>query len=1515
MVAWENEVVMRDVTNAGLVVSDRIGREIAGQVDLEEALEASRYSSHPYSTHPREWPPLVEVVDTWELPPVLIERYNAAGGEGTALCGIFPEIRRAWASVDNSLFLWRFDKWDGQCPEYSGEEQAICAVGLAKTKPGYSEFCDDLTGQEPRIQPTQKSWFLFRVLFLGDETDPYAEVSLQPLPEYTIPSDGVTMTCITCTDRGHIFLAGRDGHVYELQYTTGSSWQKRCRKVCLTAGLGSVISRWVVPNVFKFGAVDPIVEMVVDSERHVLYARTEEMKIQVFSLGPNGDGPLKKVAEERNLITQRESSYGGRQQAGSRAPSRPPKSSIVSISPLSTLESKWLHLVAVLSDGRRMYLSTAPSSGNNNALGGLSGLGANNRPNCLKVVTTRPSPPIGVSGGLAFGALSLAGRSQGDDLSLKIESAYYSSGTLVLSDSSPSAVSSLLIVNRDPSTQSLSSGSLGAGARGSRALRESVSSIPVEGRMLFVADVLPLPDTASIVQSLYSELELCGFHNSWESCEKTSIKLWARGDLSTQHILPRRKVVIFSTMGMMEVVFNRPIDILKRLLESNSPRPLLEDFFNRFGAGEAAAMCLMLAARIVYTEAFISNIVAEKAAEAFEDPRVVGMPQLEGSGALSNTRTAAGGFSMGQVVQEAEPVFSGAHEGLCLCSSRLLLPLWELPVFIIKGGSGTSDAISEDGIITCRLSVGAMHVLEDKIRSLEKFLRSRRNQRRGLYGCVAGLGDVTGSILISTGSDLVAGDRSMVRNLFGSYSRNIDSGEGGSNKRQRLPYSPAELAAMEVRAMECIRQLLLRCGEALFLLQLLSQHLVARLIQSFDANTRQAMVQLTFHQLVCSEEGDRLATRLISALMEYYTGPDGRGTVDDISNRLRDGCPSYYKESDYKFYVAVEYLERAAATSDTEERENLAREAFNNLSKIPESADLQTVCKRFEDLRFYEAVVRLPLQKAQAVDPAGDAFNEQIDAAIREHALSRRMQCYEIVTNALRSLKGEALQKEFGSPIRPITQSVLDQASRKNYICQIIQLGVQSSDRVFHEYLYRTLIDLGLDDELLEYGGPDLVQFLQNAGRDPTHEVRAVSSVTSPISRMGHSRVPVASNQIKYFELLARYYVSKRQHVLAAQILVRLAERRSTEAGDTPTLEQRRQYLSNAVLQAKSASDMDSFNVSARAAIDNGLLDLLEGKLAVLQFQMKIKEELDAVASRLETSPGRSESTTDDLLPNNDYSGEANFVLAVREKAKELSVDLKTITQLYNEYAVPFELWEICLEMLYFASYSGDADSSIVRETWARLIDQALSRGGIAEACAVLKRVGSHVFPGDGAMLPLDTLCLHLEKAAQERVIAGVEPVGDEDIARALLAACKGAIEPVLNTYDQLLSNGAILPSPSLRLRLLRSVLAVLREWAMSIFAQKMGTSAAGASLILGGPFSLGHTTVLNQGVRDKITSAANRYMTEVRRLPLPQNQTEAVYRGFRELEESLLSPFPFERFSAEIINRLSNGISLCFEH
>lgn len=91
--------------------------------------------------------------------------------------------------------------------------------------------------------------------------------------------------------------------------------------------------------------------------------------------------------------------------------------------------------------------------------------------------------------------------------------------------------------------------------------------------------------------------------------------------------------------------------------------------------------------------------------------------------------------------------------------------------------------------------------------------------------------------------------------------------------------------------MECIRQLLLRSAEALFLLQLLSQHHVTRLVQAFDANLKQALLQLTFHQLVCAEEGDLFATRLISALMEVI--PSVHQTLltkFNVNKLLLDSC-------------------------------------------------------------------------------------------------------------------------------------------------------------------------------------------------------------------------------------------------------------------------------------------------------------------------------------------------------------------------------------------------------------------------------------------------------------------------------------------------------------------------------------------------------------------------------------------------------------------------------------------------
>lgn len=118
------------------------------------------------------------------------------------------------------------------------------------------------------------------------------------------------------------------------------------------------------------------------------------------------------------------------------------------------------------------------------------------------------------------------------------------------------------------------------------------------------------------------------------------------------------------------------------------------------------------------------------------------------------------------------------------------------------------------------------------------------------------------------------------------------------------------------------------------------------------------------------------------------------------------------------------------------------------------------------------------------------------------------------------------------------------------------------------------------------------------------------------------------------------------------------------------------QYLSSAVLQAKNASNNGAAS-SSQGAIDDGLLDMLEAKLSVLRFQMKLKEELEALATRLDSVP--SSSHQDDSFPDQNIFRDAENAKKARDAANELSVDLKNVTQLYNEFAVPFELWEVCL--------------------------------------------------------------------------------------------------------------------------------------------------------------------------------------------------------------------------------------------
>lgn len=60
-------------------------------------------------------------------------------------------------------------------------------------------------------------------------TDPHGEMHLQPTPLFHLPSDNISMLGAIGTPWGRIFLAGKDGCLYEVEYQVGKILSRSLR--------------------------------------------------------------------------------------------------------------------------------------------------------------------------------------------------------------------------------------------------------------------------------------------------------------------------------------------------------------------------------------------------------------------------------------------------------------------------------------------------------------------------------------------------------------------------------------------------------------------------------------------------------------------------------------------------------------------------------------------------------------------------------------------------------------------------------------------------------------------------------------------------------------------------------------------------------------------------------------------------------------------------------------------------------------------------------------------------------------------------------------------------------------------------------------------------------------------------------------------------------------------------------------------------------------------------------------
>lgn len=97
-------------------------------------------------------------------------------------------------------------------------------------------------------------WFIWFILVslslvVGLNDSMSGGMQLLPDPLFSIPTDNTYILSITSTDLGRIFMAGKDGCLYEIAYQAEAGWlSQRCRKINHSKSSLS----FLIPSVLQF---------------------------------------------------------------------------------------------------------------------------------------------------------------------------------------------------------------------------------------------------------------------------------------------------------------------------------------------------------------------------------------------------------------------------------------------------------------------------------------------------------------------------------------------------------------------------------------------------------------------------------------------------------------------------------------------------------------------------------------------------------------------------------------------------------------------------------------------------------------------------------------------------------------------------------------------------------------------------------------------------------------------------------------------------------------------------------------------------------------------------------------------------------------------------------------------------------------------------------------------------------------------------------------------------------------
>lgn len=465
-----------------------------------------------------------------------------------------------------------------------------------------------------------------------------------------------------------------------------------------------------------------------------------------------------------------------------------------------------------------------------------------------------------------------------------------------------------------------------------------------------------------------------------------------------------------------------------------------------------------------------------------------------------------------------------------------------------------------------------------------------------------------------------------------------------------------EVQLQEKRSLDALKVFVDHASQVLGFWKIMCEHQFHVITSTLNQDEQSHMLTVTFRDLITVEQ--ELCSILINKLINTYLSDNT--SIDPISLKLRDICPKLYHNEDAACTKASEIINVAKTKQNKDERERLLWSALKLCKDVAPRVNLSSVCREFVSCQFYEGVVEISIQCAAKCDPKDIGFhfyknNQPPEDTVGYQAYAQRMECYREVTKVLDLLYHQSQSSPYlprvpSTPGPPPPQPT-ELLPSTEYIAKaddLIQLCMNSSDQLLHVAVYDWMVSQRLYGDLINVAKPSVEMYLKQA---------ATNSMRTDMS--------------EFSDLLWKYQEHYGNHAAAAQILYSLAKKPS----DHVNLTQRITYLGKAVMCMRS----DEVGCAPHLGV---FLHDLEDLLQVAKVQ---KQVLDVIS--------------------NSKNNRAEINQQADEAIHRLNSSLLTITELYEDYAEPFNLWECKLSII---ECSGHNDPDLIHQIWNSIIESEL---------------------------------------------------------------------------------------------------------------------------------------------------------------------------------------------------------------